>query len=88
LNKNSILTIVIVFKVRFLLAILILPSLQLVVLLLSLLLLVLLMLLRLLMRSSQVSSKFRVYKFVASSEILARNCAPVFLEHHQPTQHG
>ncbi len=38
--------------------------------------------------SSQVSSKFGVYNFVVFSEILARNCALVFLEHHQPTQHG
>jgi hypothetical protein len=30
-------------------------------------------------RSSQVSSKFTVYKFVVFSEILARNCALVFL---------
>ncbi len=35
------------------------------------------------MGSSQVSSKFEVF-----SEILACNCALVFLEHHQPTQHG
>jgi hypothetical protein len=39
-------------------------------------------------RSSQVSSKFGVYKFLVFSEILARSCALVFLEHHQPTQHG
>jgi hypothetical protein len=38
--------------------------------------------------SSQVSSKFGVYKFLIVSEILARNCALVFLEHHQRTQHG
>jgi uncharacterized coiled-coil DUF342 family protein len=33
--------------------------------------------------SSRVSSKFGVF-----NEILARNYALVFLEHHQPTQHG
>jgi hypothetical protein len=38
--------------------------------------------------SSQVSSTFGVYKCPVFSEILARNCALVFLEHHQPTQHG
>ncbi len=32
--------------------------------------------------SSQVSSKFVVYKFVVFSEILARNCVLVILEHH------
>jgi hypothetical protein len=39
-------------------------------------------------RSSQVSSKFVVYKFVVFSEVLAHNCALVFLENHQLTQHG
>jgi hypothetical protein len=34
-------------------------------------------------KSGQVNSKFLVF-----SEILARNYALVFLEHHQPTQHG
>jgi hypothetical protein len=34
-------------------------------------------------RSSQVNSKFVVF-----SEILAPNCALVFLEHHQPTHHS
>ncbi len=34
-------------------------------------------------KSGQVNSKFLVF-----SEILARNCALVFLEHHQPTQYG
>jgi hypothetical protein len=38
--------------------------------------------------SSQVSSTFVVYKFLVFSEILARNCALVFLEHHESTQHG
>jgi hypothetical protein len=39
-------------------------------------------------RSSQASSKFGVYKFLNFSEILVCNCALVFLEHHQLTQHG
>ncbi len=38
--------------------------------------------------SNKVNSKFGVYKFLIFSEILVRNCALIFLEHHQPTQYG